>query len=50
MSIVSLNKKPSETLKEKQRKFEEIMKGGSQVQKELEGLNTRFDNGLGKGV
>ena len=46
----SLNRKPSETQKEKQRKFEEIMKGGSQVQKELDGLNNRFDNGLGKGV
>jgi len=26
------------------------MQGGKNVQKELEGLNTRFDNGLGKGV
>ena len=45
-----LNKKMSESLKEKQLKFEEIMQGGKNVQKELEGLNTRFDNGLGKGV
>ena len=45
-----LIKKKSETLKEKQLKFEELMQGGKNVQKELEGLNTRFDNGLGKGV
>ena len=31
-------------------KFADIMNGGSQVKKQLEGLNNRYENGLGLGA